>query len=1000
MRKFRGLITTMGLLLTAAVASAQTTVFLSSPTNREIWKGEASGATFGAYLDRGELNSEDTRRDLIMGSPTWNGNQGKVYVTFSGPVLGGEINASSAPVTLTGAAAGHRFGTATAAGWITSRELDVPQLTRDLVVGAPNANGGAGAVYVFKRGVFAFGADLTVADAVLTINGQAGDRIGEALATGDMDGDGYREVIIGAPGNNRVYVIKGGPAISGTVNLASQSPLVVISGPAGVGVGSVLAAGDITGDQSYDLVIGAPLTAPAGAVYMVAGSATGVAATVNLATQATAIFTGIDAGDRAGAKLTIGPFDEDAKWDLIVGAPDADGPSNARPNAGEVYALFGRTALTTRSLSAADVTILGAGSGFQTGAGVAMGDVDRSEIYDLAILASGASSIGEIHIVLGRARALFPATIDLNSGPDRRIVADPAAGQMQTVLIYDHTGEGSEDVVAGFPAAGEGKVYISLSPLPFGTIVYPGDGAVIGGTSAPFQWTAGANADLYRLTVGTTAGAADLFDSGETTATSVAMPASFPTNRTLFLTLASRVSGAWRTSDTTFTVLPGASFIYPTNNTSGVRPALFSWTSVTTGATYRLQIGTTAGAADVLDTGSISATSYRVFSLPPGRTLFARLTSTVNGGSTTTSVTFATAATGTTGADAPGRGVGTNFGGSEGGDALLYNSASGAWSLQIGNGSGFTGANGGVWSAGWVIKSGDFNGDGLSDLFYYHPATGRAFKGLNTGGSNFAFVPFTWGTGWSIYVADLNGDGRSDVFVYNVTDGRWYRCISQADNSFVYTNGGTWSPNWSIYPGDFNGDGRADLFLYNASGDANKGRWFRVLSNGDESLTYVEGDLVWRNDYTITPGDYNGDGITDLFLYRPSGDWYRVLFTASGTVYESGAWSTGWTLSRGDFNADGRADLYVYNPTTGRWFVMITEANGALTAYGGVTWAAGFQVTVTDINADGRADLLLYNPTDGRWFQCITVSPGVFTFHTGNFGTGWTTVVASRTILP
>jgi hypothetical protein len=997
MRIARGLIIG-GLVLAATTASAQTPVFLSSSTNREVWRGESAGAGFGTYLDRGEL-SGDSRRDLIIGSPTWNANQGRVYITFSGPVLGGEIAASSAPVILTGAAAGHRFGTATAAGWITSREFDLPQLSRDLAVGAPNANGGAGAVYLFKRTLFVHGS-YTTADAVLTINGQAGDRIGEALATGDMDGDGYREIIIGAPGNNKVYVIKGGPAVSGTINLASQAPLVAITGPAGIGVGSVLAAGDITGDTSYDVVIGAPSAAPAGTVYMVAGNAAGLAATVNLATQATATFTGIDAGDHAGAKLAIGPFDGDSKWDLVIAAPDSAGPSNARPGAGEVYVLWGRTSLTSRALSAADVTILGAGAGFHTGAALAMGDVDRTEIYDLAMLASGASGVGEAHVILGRARALFPATIDLNNGADRRIIGDPAAGQMQNVLIYDHTGEAAEDIVAAFPGANQGKVYISFSPLPQGTILFPSDTAVIGGTSAPFQWNAGANSDAYQVTVGTSVGASNLFDSGQVTGTSVAMPSSLPRNQTLYLRLSSLVAGTWRNVDTTFTVLPAATFIYPANNVSGVRPTFFSWTSVRSGATYRLLVGTTTGGSDVADSGTISANAYRVFSLPAGRTLFARVISTYNGASSSADVTFTSAPTGTTGADAPGRGVGTNYGGAAGGDAVLYNSSSGAWSLQIGNGSGFTGANGGLWSGGWVIKSGDFNGDGLSDLFFYDPATGRAFKGLASGANNFTFVQFAWGTGWSIYVADLNGDGRSDVFVYNVTDGRWYRCISQLDNSFAYTNSGTWSPNWSIYPGDFNGDGRSDLFLYNATGDANHGRWYRVLSNADESLTYVAGDLVWRNDYTVTTGDFNGDGITDLFLYRSTGDWYRVLFTTDGVVYEAGAWSPGWNISRGDFNDDGRADLFVYNQSTGRWFVMITESNGAMTAYGGVTWASGFQVTITDINADGKADLLLYNPTDGRWFQCITVTPGQFTFYTGNFGAGWTSVIASRTILP
>jgi hypothetical protein len=328
------------------------------------------------------------------------------------------------------------------------------------------------------------------------------------------------------------------------------------------------------------------------------------------------------------------------------------------------------------------------------------------------------------------------------------------------------------------------------------------------------------------------------------------------------------------------------------------------------------------------------------------------------------------------------------------GDALLYNRSTGAWSLRLG--PLMTEAVSGTWAAGWDVYPADFDRDGRTDFLLYNPANGRAATVLTVLRDDdtlgFAYVEYAWSPGWSITVADLDGDGRSDVFVYDAISGRWVRCISQPDHSFAYTNTGTWSPSWTIYPADFDADGRTDLFLYNASSDANHGRWFRVLSNPDESLTYLAGDTVWSSDWTITPGDYDGDGRTDLFLYRARGDWYRVRFTGAGPSYDAGAWSAGWTLSRGDFNGDGRTDLFLYNPTSGRWYEVIAEPDGSWSYYGGSTWAANWQVSVTDADGDGRADLLLYNPVNGRWAQAMTVAPGEFAIREGTFGPGYTIV--------
>src|SRR5690349_3865058 len=81
-------------VLTTVSASAQTTVSLSSSTNREVWVGETAGSSFGASLDRGELNQAG-RRDLIIGAPGWNSNEGRVYIHFSGPVRGGQVAAGT-----------------------------------------------------------------------------------------------------------------------------------------------------------------------------------------------------------------------------------------------------------------------------------------------------------------------------------------------------------------------------------------------------------------------------------------------------------------------------------------------------------------------------------------------------------------------------------------------------------------------------------------------------------------------------------------------------------------------------------------------------------------------------------------------------------------------------------------------------------------------------------------------------------------------------------------
>ena len=449
------------LLSLPTLANAQD-IFLGSGGSDQTWTGVAAGARAGIWMDLGAVG-DDTRRDLIVGAPGTSGTSGTVYAIFGGPTRTGNISLSHADAIITSSEAGNSFGATTAAGSILSPEsADAP---RNLVVGAPGASGGRGAVYLFAAG-FPSGTSLTTANAVYTILGAPGDALGSALATGDVDNDGYREIIIGAPGNNRVYIIKGGPSVSGTLDLTGAAPsgsLKMIQAP---GLGRVLMAGDVTGDGIYDILMGAP---SANLVYLIPG------ANGAIPTAATTTFFGIDPGDEAGTAIRILDIDADGKNDLVIGAPGADGPSNGRANAGDVYVLLGPVGSGPLSLSTANIVFYGAAAGDRAGDTLATGDINRDTPNDLVINASGAAGgAGELEIYYGRSRGSIGTlqgtqrVVDMAIAGqvNRHIFGDSASGSIRAVQVFEVTGEGARDVIVGVPGfdGDTGKLFFTISP--------------------------------------------------------------------------------------------------------------------------------------------------------------------------------------------------------------------------------------------------------------------------------------------------------------------------------------------------------------------------------------------------------------------------------------------------------------------------------------------------------------------------------------------------------
>ena len=271
----------------------------------------------------------DGVEDLLLGayaSDTVGTAAGAVYL-FSGPVSSGTSLSDAS--TLLGEVGGDRAGIVlSAAGDVDGDGLD------DLLVGAdkhsPSGGLRAGAVYLVQGST----SSGSLGDVDWIVSGDAADlRLGSALApAGDVDGDGYDEVLMGCPTASTVYVV--GWSADGTYTVGAVAEATVV-GDSGSGLGqSMVSAGDIDGDGAVDIAVGAPLAGGgSGEVWLLYGPLSGTIASgdvvVGDAPSDASLGYGLAApGDISG----------DARPDLLLGAPNDDGDGQ---RGGSVWALAG-----------------------------------------------------------------------------------------------------------------------------------------------------------------------------------------------------------------------------------------------------------------------------------------------------------------------------------------------------------------------------------------------------------------------------------------------------------------------------------------------------------------------------------------------------------------------------------------------------------------------------------------------------------------------------------
>jgi hypothetical protein len=164
-------------------------------------------------------------------------------------------------------------------------------------------------------------------------------------------------------------------------------------------------------------------------------------------------------------------------------------------------------------------------------------------------------------------------------------------------------------------------------------LVHPTADALIRPAGNTFWWTPVPQVESYILRIGTTAGGSQVFDSGETSANSLTVPA-LPENATLYARLSTRRDGVWRTVDTTFrtgsantTTGPLAALITPADGGVVASETLeVTWTPSPTAIGYHVHVGTSPGADDIgMSADYMTETAWTSNVLPPGQTLYVRL---------------------------------------------------------------------------------------------------------------------------------------------------------------------------------------------------------------------------------------------------------------------------------------------------------------------------------------------------------------------------------------
>lgn len=279
----------------------------------------------------------------------------------------------------------------------------------------------------------------------------------------------------------------------------------------------------------------------------------------------------------------------------------------------------------------------------------------------------------------------------------------------------------------------------------------------------------------------------------------------------------------------------------------------------------------------------------------------------------------------------------------------------------------------------------DYDGDGRTDASVVRATGGGLatwFHDLSSNNTPAGVFQQQWGTTADQFIpADYDGDRRTDIAVWRAGPpfGSFFYIFQSATNTFRQDQFGQLEDDPSV-TADYTGDGRADPAVFrDGTSAADRGFWFFRASSGPLSGQIVGTQFGQNGDFPA-PGNYNGDAFADFCVQRSTGGGQGVFLRRNGTgggdaggpatsVIVFGAPSD--SIAPGDYDGDGSTDIATVRLTGGQflWSIRFSSNSSVFTQFWGVT---GDRITQGDYNGDGRTDLAVWranaDPTQNFFF--------------------------------